>query len=197
MPPARTGSCPLSALAVYTGSAHGSSTTMRRSVADFGAYLADQGITLVYGGGRVGLMGEIADAVVDAGGKTIGVMPRHLVDRELAHDRLTELHIVDTLHERKARMTELADAFVALPGGPGTLDEFFEAWTWGQLGLHRKPIALFDIENYWSDLVAMVQHMADSGFLSRHHADALIVSDDAADLLARLRTWTAPTEKWT
>ncbi|WP_151774169.1 TIGR00730 family Rossman fold protein, partial [Streptomyces abyssomicinicus] len=115
---------------------------MRRSVADFGAYLADQGITLVHGGGRVGLMSEIADAVVDAGGKAIGVMPRHLVDRELAHDRLTKLHIVDTLHERKARMTELADAFVALPGGPGTLDEFFEAWTWGQLGLHRKPLRM-------------------------------------------------------
>lgn len=197
MSTARDGGHPLKALAVYTGSAPGASHAVRHAVAEFGEALAEEGVTLVYGGGHVGLMGRVADAVLESGGEAVGVMPRHLVDRELAHDRLSTLHIVGTLHERKALMAELADGFVALPGGAGTLDEFFEAWTWGQLGLHRKPVALYDVEGYWTDLLAMIRTMTDKGFLALRHADALVVGDDAREMLGRLRSWSPPVEKWT
>ncbi|MEU5365630.1 TIGR00730 family Rossman fold protein [Streptomyces sp. NPDC005925] len=187
----------LGSVAAFTGSALGSSEVLVDAVGDFGKCLVDQGITLVYGGGRVGMMGVLADAVLGAGGKAIGVMPRNLIACELAHDGLTDLHVVDSMHERKARMAELADAFVALPGGAGTLEEFFEAWTWGQLGIHVKPVALLNVADCWMTLLTALNEMVERGFLAQRHLDSLVVAQDSMGLLALLRTWTPPVAKWT
>ncbi|SOE15867.1 hypothetical protein SAMN06272775_6747 [Streptomyces sp. 2323.1] len=184
-------------IAVYTGSAVGASPTVAAQVRAFGAALAARGITVVYGGGHVGLMGALADSALAAGGRVVGVMPKSLVDSELAHTGLDDLQIVSSLHERKARMADLADAFVALPGGSGTLEEFFETWTWGQLGLHTKPVCLLDIEGSWQSLVTMLQDMVAQGFLAQRHLDGLVVAKDADDLLAQLSAWTPPQAKWT
>lgn len=143
-------------------------------------------IDLVYGGGKLGLMGIIADTVLDGGGKVFGVIPKTLVDIEAAHNSLTEQHIVGNMHERKAKMTDLTDAFVALPGGIGTLDELFEAWTWNALGYHAKPFALLNVNGYWDPLVELVEKIAAEGFMSRTRQKQLIVSDTIDDVLDRL-----------
>lgn len=187
----------LSSVAAFTGSALGHAEELIDAVGNVGRCFAEQGITLVYGGGRVGMMGVLADAVLSSGGKAIGVMPRNLVDCELAHDGLTELYVVDSMHERKARMADLADAFVALPGGAGTLDEFFEAWTWGQLGIHAKPVALLNIGGCWTGLLAALNGLVEQGFLAQRHLDSLIVARDSIELLALLHRWTQPAAKWT
>jgi uncharacterized protein (TIGR00730 family) len=150
--------------AIFTGSASGPSQHIE-AVTTFAAELVAGGAGIVYGGGRVGLMGAIADAALAAGGEVIGVIPDFLVDREVAHMGLTRLEVVVNMHERKARMAELADAFVALPGGAGTLDELFEAWTWGQLGLHDKPVALLDVDGFYGPLVQQLGAMAAAGYL--------------------------------
>ena len=152
----------------------------------FGVELAARNVGLVTGGGRVGLMGVVADAVLEAGGEAVGVIPRFLVDRELAHDGLTELHVVESLHERKALMHELSDAFVALPGGFGTLDELAEAITWRQLGLHAKPIGLLDVEGYWAGLLAFVERAVTDGLVRPEHAASLVVDSDAPALVDRI-----------
>lgn len=162
----------------------------------FGSALAEAGVGIVYGGGHVGLMGSVADGALATGGEVIGVIPRSLVEAELAHRGLTRLEVVDSLHDRKARMAALADGFVALPGGAGTLDEWFEAWTWGQLGLHAKPLALLDVGGFWRPLAAMLDHLVTTGFLAAHHRDSLVVEDDARRLLERLQTWAPPVPKW-
>ncbi|MFJ6675025.1 TIGR00730 family Rossman fold protein [Actinosynnema sp. NPDC091369] len=162
-----------------------------------GRALAERGIGIVYGGGRVGTMGALADGALAAGGSVVGVIPRSLVEWEVAHGNLTELHVVTTMHERKALMAELADAFVALPGGAGTLEELFEVWTWAQLGLHAKPVALLDVDGYFGHLVAMVDHMVEEGFLKPPYRDMLLVEDDLDRLLVRIRDYRAPDYRWT
>jgi len=148
--------------------------------------LARAGVDLVYGGGHIGLMGVLADAALAEGGHVAGVIPRALVARELAHTGLTVLHVVESMHERKAKMAELADAFIALPGGAGTLEEIFEQWTWAQLGIHSKPCGILNFEGYFDPLRAMVAGMVEAGFLSREHADLLQFAGDIETLLAKL-----------
>ncbi len=150
------------------------------------AAMTSAGVDLVYGGGRLGLMGIIADSVLELGGRAYGVIPTALVDLEVAHTGLTELHTVETMHERKAKMTDLADAFLALPGGIGTLDELFEAWSWNALGYHKKPFCLLNVEGYWEGMVEFIDHATESGFLSAHRRSQLLVADtpsQALDLL--------------
>jgi len=168
---------------VFCGASPGRDTRYAEAARGVGEDLARRGIGLVYGGGRVGLMGALADAALAAGGEVTGVIPRGLVDRELAHQGLTELRIVGTLHERKAVMAELADAFIALPGGLGTLEELAEVTSWAQLGLHAKPIGLLDVAGYWRPLLGWLDHAVESGFVAPVHRDLLVVSPDLSSLL--------------
>jgi len=164
-----------------------------------GTAAAGRGLGIVYGGGRVGLMGAVADAALAAGGEVVGAIPQELVDRELAHPGLTELHVVGSLHERKALMAELSDAFVALPGGFGTLDELMEQLTWSQLGLHAKPVGLLDVEDYWRPLIALARHATQEGFVRESDLAAIAVAGDAESLLDRLDGMTReerPRPKW-
>ncbi|NYI04992.1 TIGR00730 family Rossman fold protein [Allostreptomyces psammosilenae] len=181
---------------VFTGSADGRAPAFRAAATELGRHLAGAGVGVVYGGGHVGLMGAVADAALAAGGEVIGVMPRALVDREVAHRGLSALHVVETMHERKARMAELGDAFVALPGGAGTLEELFEAWTWQQLGYHAKPVALYDVDGFWTPLAGMLDGMVDAGFIRPAYRDTLarVTSPDA--LLELIAGWTPPPAKW-
>ena len=164
---------------------------------DLGRWLAQEKLSLVYGGGRVGLMGSIADAVLEEGGEVIGVIPESLVRREVAHTGLTDLRVVQTMHERKALMAELSDAFIALPGGFGTLDEFCEILTWAQLGLHKKPCGLLNVEGYFDPLLALFDRAVDDGFLHSKHRSMLITADDPERLLEEMVKYRAPeVEKW-
>jgi len=150
------------------------------------ALLAGKGITIVYGGGSIGLMGILADAALEAGGRVIGVIPGHLGEKEIAHAGLSELHVVRTMHERKALMMELSDAFIALPGGLGTLEELFEVLTWSQLGLHAKPCGLLNVRGYYDPLLALLDRAVEQGFLRREHRGLLAVDTDPAGLLEQL-----------
>ena len=170
-------------LAVYCGSAAGSDPRFEEAARELGRTMAERGVDLVYGGGRLGLMGIVADTVIAYGGRTYGVIPRALVDQEVAHTGLTELHEVTTMHERKAKMTELTDAFVCLPGGIGTLDEMFEAWTWNALGYHAKPFALLNVAGFWSPFVAFMEHVSTSGFLSETRLNQLLVGDTPGEVM--------------
>ena len=170
-------------LAVYCGSAPGTDPRFEEAARDLGRVMAERGVDLVYGGGRLGLMGIIADTVIARGGRTYGVIPRALVDQEVAHTGLTELHEVTTMHERKAKMTELCDAFVCLPGGIGTLDEMFEAWTWNALGYHAKPFALLNIAGFWTPFVDFMQHVSNSGFLSETRLRQMLVGDTPDEVM--------------
>lgn len=176
-------------VAIFTGSASGNKAVFAEQAAALAGSLADRGIGIVFGGGNVGLMGVIATEALARGGEVIGVMPQSLAQRELAHPGLTRLDVVESLHERKARMAELSDAFVALPGGTGTLEEFFEVWTWQQLGIHQKPVALYNIDGFWGPLIAAIDAGVNAGFLRSAYRDAMIVSNTAQDLLTRLETW--------
>jgi hypothetical protein len=176
----------LDQLAVYCGSAPGNELVFAEAARATAAAMVRQGIQLVYGGGRLGLMGLIADSVLELGGEVYGVIPQALVDIEVAHPSVTELHVVETMHERKARMTELADAFLALPGGIGTLDEFFEAWSWNALGYHKKPFCLLNVEGFWDGLIEFIDHATAKGFLSPQRRRQLLVAatpDEALELL--------------
>src|SRR4051812_42874280 len=173
-------------LAVYCGSSMGADPAFATVARDLGEEMARRGIALVYGGGHRGLMGVVADAVLGAGGEAYGVIPQALVDLEVAHTGLTELHCVSNMHERKAKMTELCDAFVALPGGIGTFDELFEAWTWNALGYHAKPFALLNVAGFWDGLVEFLDHTTRSGFMSEARRDQLIVADTIGEALDRL-----------
>ena len=187
----------LKSLCVYCGSSPGLRPAYMETAESFGRLIATEGITLVYGGGNVGLMGAVADSVLEAGGKVIGVIPEQMVAKELAHNGLTELYRVGSMHERKLKMAELSDAFVALPGGVGTMEEIFEAFTWTQLGVHSKPCGFLDVEGYYAPLFEFVDHMAEQRFIKKEHLASLIREDDPGDLLAKLRGYT-PTvvEKW-
>jgi uncharacterized protein (TIGR00730 family) len=173
-------------VAVYCGSSSGSSPAFRRAAEQLGRHLAGAGCTLIYGGSHAGLMGVVADAALAAGGRVVGVIPEALVKREVAHRGLSELQVVDSMHARKARMAELAEAFVALPGGIGTLDEIVEMFTWTQLGIHRKPCAFLDIEGYYRDLQAFLRSMVEQGFLRQSQLDQLLFLPRVEDLLPRL-----------
>ncbi|GAA0590787.1 TIGR00730 family Rossman fold protein [Kutzneria viridogrisea] len=186
----------LSRVAVFVGSSTGNSPTYAQAAEDLGRLLATEGLGLVYGGARVGLMGVVADAALAAGGEVHGVIPQSLVDLEVGHSGLTRLEVVGSMHERKAVMAEAADAFVALPGGAGTLEELFEVWTWQQLGLHGKPVALLDVAGFWQPLVKAVDHMVDTGFIRAGFREALLVVDEVTELLPALRDWHAPDRKW-
>ena len=187
----------LRSLCVFCASSAGRDPAFAEAARSFGALLAAEGITLVYGGGHVGLMGVLADAVLGAGGRVVGVIPRALWDREVGHRGTTEMHIVETMHERKAMMASLADAFVALPGGLGTLEEIFEVWTWGQLGIHGKPCGFLDVAGYYAPLEAMLDHAVEQRFL-RVETRAMLVRDDSLDaLLERFADWSPPgLPKW-
>ncbi len=174
---------------VFCGSSLGSDPAFAEAARGLGALLAREGIGLVYGGARVGLMGTIADAALSGGGEVIGVLPRALQERELAHEGLTQLHVVGSMHERKALMADLSDAFVALPGGFGTLDEFCEVLTWAQLGIHDKPCGLVNIGGYFDGLLAQVATSVAGGLTRPEHRDLVLVSADPEDLLAQLRTY--------
>jgi uncharacterized protein (TIGR00730 family) len=182
-------------VAVFTGSQSGP-PSHRSAAAAFAADLADAGVGIVYGGGHVGLMGVVADAALAAGGEVIGVMPQHLVDDEVAHPGLPRLEVVTSMHERKARMADLSDAFVALPGAAGTLEELFEAWTWGMLGLHAKPTALLDVDGFWQPLLEQLRRMVDDGYLDGRRLDALGVVTSAAELLEFIDGYEHPARKW-
>ena len=181
----------ITAVAVYAGARDGTNPANAALARSFGEALADAGITLVYGGSRLGLMGEVAEGA----SRSIGVLTEHLVNYELQYDGLERLEVVATMAERKARMSELADAIVALPGGTGTLDELFDEWTSQQLGLHRKPIGLLGSE-FWAPLVAMVDHMVAEGFMRPTDRSHMVVADDPQELLAKLRAWAPPVPRW-
>jgi uncharacterized protein (TIGR00730 family) len=173
-------------LAVYCGSALGSSPVFAEAARATARAMVSQGVELVYGGGRLGLMGLIADTVLELGGRVDGVIPEALIDLEVAHTGVTELHRVETMHERKAKMTDLADAFLALPGGIGTLDELFDAWSWNALGYHAKPFCLLNVEGFWDGLIEFMDHATASGFLSAQRRNQLLVAATADEALEML-----------
>ena len=186
-------------LAVYCGSATGNQPYFAESAQATARAMVSRGIDLVYGGGRLGLMGLVADSVLELGGKVYGVIPEALVNLEVAHTGVTELYTVANMHERKAKMTDLADAFIAIPGGIGTLDELFEAWSWNALGYHTKPFCLLNVERFWDGLIEFMDHATGCGFLSEQRRaqllvaerpeDALILLDDAAAAATQGMVW--------
>jgi uncharacterized protein (TIGR00730 family) len=184
-------------LCVYAGSNVGTRPEYAEAAAALARELAARGIGLVYGGGKVGLMGVLADTVLAHGGEAIGVIPQALVDREVGHAGLTELRVVGSMHERKAAMAELADGFVAAPGGIGTLEELIEVYTWSQLGIHAKPCAVLDAGGFYSSLLGMLDHMVAEGFLRPEHREVMLSDADPAQLLDRMTAWTPPAvHKW-
>lgn len=184
-------------VAVFCGSNPGTDPAFADAAAALGTTLAERGIGLVYGGGAVGLMGIVADAVLAGGGEAIGVIPQLLWDKEVGHRGLTELLVVGSMHERKLAMADRADAFIALPGGVGTFEEVFEAITWTQLGIHEKPVGLLDVAGFYGPLLAFLDGTVDAGFLRAEHRDLILAATSAEEMLARLSAWTAPdVGKW-
>ncbi|MCY2961255.1 MAG: TIGR00730 family Rossman fold protein [Planctomycetota bacterium] len=177
---------------VFCGSAPGSRPAYGAAACELGTLLGERGVELVWGGGNVGLMGIVADATLAAGGRAIGVIPAALADRELGHARASELHVVRTMHERKALMADLSDAFIALPGGMGTLDELFEILTWAQLGFHAKPVGLLDVEGYYAPLLAFLDRARDEGFVRPGDRANLLVDTDVTSLVDRLARGPVP-----
>lgn len=182
---------------VFCGSSPGTDDVYKSQATLLGRELAKRKIELVYGGAKVGLMGFIADAVLSEGGKVIGVLPGFLGSKEIAHEKLTELILVETMHERKTKMNELCDGVIALPGGFGTLEELFEMLTWAQLGLHKKPIALLNVNGFYDSLINLVNVMVEKGFLKEVNQQMLLVSDNIGGLLEKMQNYVAPTVgKW-
>ena len=187
----------MKSLCVFCGANFGRRPGYKRAAEHLGESLADRGITLVYGGGNVGLMGSLADACLARGGRVIGVMPRALAEKEIAHTGLSEMHVVGSMHERKALMADLADAFLTLPGGFGTWDEFCEALTWSQLGLQKKACAFLNVEGYYDALLALADRAAADGFIRQEHRELMLVDSDAEKLLDRLENYEVPyVPKW-
>jgi len=187
----------MKALCVFCGANFGRRPAYRLAAEQLGGLLAQRGITLVYGGGKVGLMGALADAALAGGGKVVGVIPQALVEKEIGHNGLSEMHVVGSMHERKALMADLADAFLSLPGGFGTWDEFCEALTWSQLGLQKKACAFLNVEGYYDALLALTERAAEDGFIREEHRKLLLVDGDAEILLDRLENYDLPfVPKW-
>ena len=184
-------------LCVFCGSQFGNRPEYEVAARLLGLELAGRGIRLIYGGGRVGLMGVVADAVMAAGGEVVGVIPEFLMQKEIGHVGLTELHVVDSMHSRKAKMAELADGFVALPGGFGTFEDFFEVLTWAQLGMHNKPVGLLDVADFYLPMVAFLRHSAAQGFIRNDHLSLIVHAREPEDLIQRLSGYQAVTvPKW-
>lgn len=182
---------------VFCGSNSGNDPAYAEAARSLGGLFAREGIALVYGGGSVGLMGQLADAVLEAGGEVIGVIPHALWAREVGHRGLTDLRIVETMHERKATMADLADAFIALPGGLGTLEEIFEIWTWAQLGLHQKPLGFLDVNGFYAPLMEFLDRAVRARFVKEPHRAIAMIASDAEGLLRRFDAWQPPrVEKW-
>ena len=184
-------------ITVFCGSSFGTEDIYRSQAMALGKSLAQKGIELVYGGANVGLMGTVADGVLSEGGRVTGVLPHFLQSKEIAHEGLTELILVDSMHERKTKMNDLCDGVIALPGGFGTLEEFFEMLTWAQLGLHKKPIAVLNIDGFYDALKVLIQVMVDKGFLKAVNQEMLLVSDNIDELLTKMSEYVAPeVGKW-
>ena len=186
----------MKSICVYCGSSTGTDPAFLAEAIGCGTLIAETGLTLVYGGGKVGLMGAVADAALAAGGRVVGVMPKDLVDQEIAHRGLTELREVASMHERKLAMAELSDGFLCLPGGPGTFEEIFEQWTWALLGIHAKPCGFVNVAGYYDLMAATIQRMADNGFIAQPYVDMLIYRDSSAEVIEAFRTYVAPPPKW-
>jgi uncharacterized protein (TIGR00730 family) len=187
----------LSSLCVFCGSNPGARPVYKEAASALGLALAEHAIRLVYGGGNVGLMGVLADSVMQAGGKVVGIIPEALLLREKGKRNISELEVVSTMHERKQRMADLADAFVALPGGYGTLEEFCEILTWSQLGIHAKPVALLNIAGFYDSLIALFDHAVGEGFLQPQYRQLVVVEQSPQRLIEALRAWRAPAiEAW-
>jgi uncharacterized protein (TIGR00730 family) len=184
-------------ICIFCGSNPGNDPQYTAAARGVGALLARERIALVYGGGSVGLMGEVADSLLANGGEAIGVIPRALWEREVGHRSLTKLHIVETMHERKAMMASLADAFIALPGGLGTFEEIFEVWTWAQLGMHAKPVGFLDVADFYAPLMEFLDRAVVAGFLRRQHRAIALVDDDPERMLRRFAEYEPPkVQKW-
>jgi uncharacterized protein (TIGR00730 family) len=183
---------PIRTVCVFCGSRPGDDPDYLRAASELGAALATRGLGIVYGGARVGLMGAVANAALAVGGRVVGVIPKSLVAKEIVHDALPELYLTDTMHERKVRMMELSDAFIALPGGFGTYDELFEALTLTQIGLHDKPCALLDVKGFFGPMVALLRHTIDHQFAAPEHHDLIVVQSETERLLDELLAWTPP-----
>jgi len=184
-------------ICVFCGSSSGKNELYKAQTKQFGELISKNDMTLVYGGGKVGLMGILADAVIETGGKSIGVIPQSIVELEIAHDNLTELFIVDSMSERKIKMTELSDAFVALPGGFGTLDELAEVLTYNQLRIIDKPVGLLNVNGYFDPMISFFNHAVEEGFVREEHRNNIFISDDADELLEMLKDYQPVTiEKW-
>jgi len=184
-------------ICVFTGSSLGRQDSYRDAAQLFGAELARRDVGLVYGGAHVGLMGVVADGALEAGGSVYGVLPKSLADLELAHEGLTELHITESMHERKLKMADMSDAFVLMPGGIGSLEETFEVWTWSQLGIHQKPVGLLNVEGFFDGLETFLDHLVNESFVKPVHRNILISDDDPARLIDKLSNCDVPVErKW-
>jgi hypothetical protein len=188
-PHCREVSMTLRSICVFCGASSGAQSIYSQAAKDLGRHLAEQGLRLIYGGGAVGLMGVVADAAMAAGGEVIGIIPQSLERAEIGHPGLTRLEVVDGMHARKARMAELSDAFIALPGGIGTLEELFEVWTWGQLGYHNKPLGLLDINGFYSKLGEFLDHLVSERFVRPPHRAMLQRGESPSELLELLRQW--------
>lgn len=188
----------LKRVCVFCGSSLGSRPAYKEAAQRLGKALAERGIGLVFGGGCIGLMGAVADAVLAGGGEAIGVIPESLMRREIGHRGVTKLHVVQSMHERKALMADLSDAFIALPGGYGTLEEFFEVVTWSQLGIQQKPCGLLNVEKYWDGLLKVLDHTVDEGFVRPENSQLVLVAQNPETMLERLAEWEPPghIEKW-
>jgi uncharacterized protein (TIGR00730 family) len=187
----------LKSVCVFCGARDGHHPSMRLAAESAGTTIANAGLDLVYGGGRVGLMGAVADAALKAGGKVIGIIPEFLAVKEIEHKTLTKIHVVSSMHERKTKMAELSDAFVALPGGAGTLEEIFEQWTWAQLGIHSKPVGFLNVDGFYDPIIEMIARMRNTGFIQTELADMVIVHNSMAAMLEGFRTYEAPQKRWT
>lgn len=187
----------MKSIAVFCGSQEGFDPSYMETARILGKKLAQEGIQLIYGGAQVGCMGAVADAVIDHGGKAIGIIPKRLMREEIAHGNLTELHVVETMHERKAMMAELADGFIAMPGGFGTLEEWFEVLTWAQIGYHQKPCSLLNVNNYYTPLLGLFDHMIEQGFVKEEYRQLIIMEKDPGKLVHKLQNFRpAYVHKW-
>ncbi|OGA19492.1 MAG: Rossman fold protein, TIGR00730 family [Betaproteobacteria bacterium RIFCSPLOWO2_02_FULL_65_24] len=187
----------LNSVCIFCGSSPGHHPAYRAAAESLGRLLAERGIQLVYGGGKVGLMGALAESMMAAGGEVIGVIPQGLLAREKGHRGITRLEVVTTMHERKARMAELADGFIALPGGLGTLEEFCEILTWSQLGIHGKPVALYNVSRFFDPLLDLFDHAVKEGFLRPEHRQLVLVADEVEELLQAMHDYRPATvEQW-
>ena len=186
----------MKSICVYCGSSPGTDPRFLEEAIRGGRQIADAGLTLVYGGGKVGLMGAVADAALAAGGRVVGVMPEDLVNQEIAHKGLSELHVVKSMHERKLKMAELSDGFLCLPGGPGTFEEIFEQWTWALLGIHAKPCGFVNVAGYYDLMRQTIQQMADNGFIGQTYVDMLVYAETTPQVLDAFRGYQAPPPKW-